>query len=200
LEIGALLSTIFTNPIELSLVFDIPSIVQNWSNLQQQTNCPSLPPELQNANLNQIAGNQEILQKVIQRVIYAAADKGLSSTTISFEVVLRDLQKCINDRSIPTGGLVFDAAHAAAIECCEIFMTTDDSLAYSMRPIARAIEKQSHGKWKPAVVENAKQLKEALTRVHHVKRGIAHLDSTINLAYRQILPNEAARCFSALEA
>jgi hypothetical protein len=162
MEIGAMLPAIFTLPMELSFILDVQSIVENWSALQEATHCGGLPAEVQNAAPAQLAVNPGLFRTVVQRLIYAAASVGLVSTTISFEIVLRELQTSINSRIIPSGGLAFDADHAAALPSCSVFMTTDETFATSLRTIAGDLAERTSGRIAPKVVVNARQLSRAI--------------------------------------
>lgn len=171
MEIGGLLPTIFTMPMEMSLVFDIPHIVERWPEFQKELGCASLPDEVRQADYKKLAADPRMLYGVIQHAIYAASGVGLVSTTLSFQVVLRDIQKCINDKAIPTGGLVFDAGHAAALKRFDIFMTADMNFADSLKTMAGVIEERSKGQLQPDVVMNAKQLSKALQSRSTKSRG-----------------------------
>lgn len=161
MEIGGLLPTIFTRPMEMSLLFDIPHIVEKWRELQKMVGCGPLPLAIQKADRQQLV-SEAALTVVIQHAIYAACRIGLVSTTLSFQTILLDLQKCINKKVIPTGGLLFDAGHAPAMKFCDIFMTTDSDLAESMKTMARFIGDRTQGQFMPQVVTNPKQLLDAL--------------------------------------
>ena len=162
MEIGELLRTNFTLPMELQLVFSVPGLVAAWPSIQKATRCDPLPEKVRKADPSQLLG-LPMFYVVLRALIAAVTNIGLPSTTLSFQIILRDLQKCIHDRRIPTGGLVFDAGHAAALTRVDVFMTADVTLAESLKTMAGTIQPMP-GKQRPDIVSNAKQLAEALAR------------------------------------
>lgn len=162
MEINRLLPMTFRLPMEILIVFDVPHIVSNWSKLQALVPCGPLPIRVRKASQKELLSDPAILQTVIQHAVRAAAKVGLISTELSFQIILRDLQKCINDKEIPTGGLVFDADHAAALKRFDIIATADTNLFDSLGTMARSIEKRSQARLKRNVVTNANQLEKTL--------------------------------------
>jgi hypothetical protein len=162
MEIGRHLPTIFTLPMELSLILDLPRIVEHWPAMQRATDCAALPDTVRQADRAELCVNPSLFREIVQCLIYAVVNVGLVSTTISFETVLRELQSSINDRDIPSGGLTFDADHAAYLPSCTVFMTTDEAFAASLRTMAARLAQQTGGRVAPQIVGNALQLSRAI--------------------------------------
>ena len=99
---------------------------------------------------------------MLQEVIFAATSAPLVSSAIGYEVIFRDLQRCINDKTIPTGGLAFDADHAAAIMCFNIFISNDRILVESLKTLAKRLSEGSKGLIQPSIVTSAEELKKAI--------------------------------------
>lgn len=161
-EVGRMLTAVFRLPMELQLVFDVPHIVERWPVLQKNVGCPPLPVEVRVAERVQLTADARLVQVVIQQAIFAAAHVGLMTTEIAHQAALLDLQKCINDRQLPTGGLTFDADHATAIKRFHVFICRDTNLAHSLKTIAHMVEDRSNGHWKPQIVCNPRQLADVI--------------------------------------
>jgi hypothetical protein len=161
LEIGLLLTSIFTLPLELQLLFNVPHIVERWPQLEKRTRCP-LPEELRVADAETLRTDPVLGFRVLGKAIEAAARGWLLPTGLGFEVILRDFQKKANARELPTGGLTFDADHAAALVCFHVIVCSDVSFAESLKTLAGKVEKATAGRCCPTVASNAKQLAAAL--------------------------------------
>ena len=164
IEIGSILQAVFRLPLEIPLTFNIPEIVAHWSEVQEATGCAPLPREIQMTDPAELAGNASVAFIVVQHAIRAAGRKGLMSTTIGIQVIVREMQRCMNHEELPTGGLSFDADHAAALKRHDVLVTHDTWLASTLKAIAHKLETATGGKWRPQIVTTAKQLQEALTR------------------------------------
>ena len=164
IEIGQMLRGIFTLPMDIQLTFNIPHIVSRWPELQRKTGCESLPQDIRQASPEALAADPAIARTVIELAIRAAARRGLMTTFLGQQVILREMQRAMNDKDVPTGGLTFDADHAAALVRHEVFITHDEWLAASLKTLAGSIEKETAGHWRPAVVTNAKQLRAVLDK------------------------------------
>jgi hypothetical protein len=139
-------------------------VVERWDEIRKATGCGPLPPELTAVPADELAGDPGAAQAVLEHAIRASARWGLLTTSIGHQVILREMQRCMNDKELPTGGLSFDADHAAALVRHEVFVTFDAGLAASLKTIAAQIDKDTKGQWRPVVVTNAKQLESALTK------------------------------------
>ena len=149
-------------PFELQFVFDIPHIVNKWPEFQSKLGCPPLPSEVLQADSVKLRSDAHLVQTVLQRAIFAAAKVGLITTEISHQAVLLDLQKCINDKKLPTGGLTFDGDHASAIKRFNVFICQEISLTESLKTIAHMVEDRSKGQHKPQIVSTASQLSQVI--------------------------------------
>jgi hypothetical protein len=162
MEVGRILGSVFRLPFERQFVFDIPHLVERWSVVQARTGCKPLPREIVEAGQHAILRDPDIAQKVLQYAIYAATKIGIVPQTFSFEIILRELQNCINDRKLPTGGLIFDADHAAALSFCDVFVSRDATMTANAKTIAKRVAEETSGEWQIDVVGNEKQLAKAL--------------------------------------
>lgn len=162
IEVGRILETVFTLPLEIESMFNIPHLVERWSCIQARTGCRALPREVIEAEESSLTCDPLMVRTVLQHAIYAAARIGLVPQTFAYEVVLRDLQNCINDRRIPTGGLTFDADHAATLSFCDIFVSRDTTMTASAKTIAKRIAEETTGRWQIDVVADERQLAKAL--------------------------------------
>lgn len=92
-----------------------------------------------------------------------AAPKALIASWLSFEVVIEELQKCISDKEVPTGGLTFDADHAAALKRFDVVVCRDEKLTEAMKRLATKVGERSQNRHVPSVVATADQLRAALS-------------------------------------
>jgi hypothetical protein len=155
----------------MQFVFDIPHIVKQWPEFQRKLGCPSLPVEAVQADSIKLRCDTQLVQTVLQRAIFAASKVGLITTEISNQAVLLDLQKCINDKKLPTGGLTFDGDHASAIKRFNVFVCQEVSLAESLKTIARVVEEWSNGRHRPQIVSTARQLSQVVQNRHRILTG-----------------------------
>lgn len=165
IEIGPIISSVFTLPMELELTFDIVPLVRKWSFLRKRTGCEPLPDLIAKADPMELVTNSEYIHDVLQRAILAATNIGLVSTTLRFQTILLEMQKCINDRELPTGGLTFDADHAVSLMWCDIFVTRDEKLAAALKTLAEFVLERSRAQRVIHIVGNAKQLAKALQKI-----------------------------------
>lgn len=161
-QVGAILTAVFRLPMEMQLVFNVPHIVERWPVIQERIGCPPLPNEITGADQGKLATDARLTQTVLQQSIFASAHIGLPSTEISHQAILLDLQKCINDKVVPTGGLTFDGDHASAVLRFNVFICQDTNLAGSLKTIARSVEEKTEGRWKPQIVTNEHQLSRVI--------------------------------------
>ena len=101
---------------------------------------------------------------VIEFAIRAAARQGLLTTSLAVQVILREMQRCMNNVDLPTGGLAFDADHGAALKRHDIVITHDTGFANSLNAMANKLSHDTGGKWRPQIVMTAEQLERALKR------------------------------------
>jgi hypothetical protein len=136
-EIGALLQNIFKLPYDLELTVDIPLLIKRWDDTPQLRREP-LPRYIRETPEEQWEGNPQIAKDVLQKTIRAVARMNLPVLGIGFEVILREMQRNINQRQLPTAGLAFDGDHASAVNRHHIFVTFDEGLANALRAVVNA--------------------------------------------------------------
>jgi len=163
MEIGRLLQSIFDLPMELMLMVDVRPVVRGWGSLKKRLGWKrSLPKEIATANDTTLLADAAAIQTVLQEMVYAATNVPLLSSYVGYEVIFRELQRCFNKQTIPTGGLSFDADHSAAVGCFEIVISNDRMLVDSLKTIAARVEKQSNGRLSPSIVATGAELEKAL--------------------------------------
>jgi hypothetical protein len=141
--------------------FRCPSAYQEWDD-NQFLKSEALPRYIREMAEDQWAGNPQVLKDVLQRTIRVTARMNLPVLGIGFEVILREMQRNMNQRNLPTAGLAFDGDHASAINRHQIFVTFDDGLAGALRAIVNKPRSEAGIGWKTTVVVNEKQLVDAL--------------------------------------
>jgi hypothetical protein len=79
------------------------------------------------------------------------------------------MQQCTYDleTKLPTGGLTFDADHAAGFLRFDVIVCRDVKFAESCKTMANAVEKWSKGRYAPEVVSNGDQVRRAIEMAHH---------------------------------
>jgi len=163
-EIGEMLQAIIHLPLELQLTFDVPHIISRWPDVQRTTGCESLPKDIVQTDERDKLADASIAHRVIEQLIRASGRKGLLTTYLGAEVIILEMQRCMNSEKIPTGGLTFDADHAAALVRHHVFVTHDELLLASLKTMSKRVEEQTEDQWKPEVVDTPKQLKRVLSR------------------------------------
>jgi uncharacterized protein YaiI (UPF0178 family) len=101
---------------------------------------------------------------VVEHAIRAAAQRGLMTTYLAFQVIVREMQRGMNNEELPTGGLTFDAEHAVALKKYNVVVTHDTWFTNTLKAMTGKVEAYTGGKFRPEVATNAKQLREALRR------------------------------------
>lgn len=165
IEIGALLETVLSLPLELELTFNIPEIVGGWAKIQKATACGPIPEEIRTTALPPMLPDSPTTVAVIRHAVHAAARKRLMTTYLAFQVIIREMQRAMAKQEIPTGGLSFDAEHAVALKRFDIVVTRDTWFINTLKAMTGKIEQETDGQWRPQVATNAKQLQDALERV-----------------------------------
>jgi uncharacterized protein YaiI (UPF0178 family) len=163
IEIGSILQSVFRLPLELTLTFDVPEIVAAWPQIQLATNCEGLPSNILSADLSTLVGD-EIAHSIIAHAIRAAARRGLMTTFLGVQVIVREMQRCMNAVALPTGGLAFDADHAAALKRHHVVVTLDEWFANSLNAMTKKLEELTGNKWKPEIITTANQLQRVLSK------------------------------------
>lgn len=164
MEVGPILSSVFTLPLELEIMFDIPKLAARLKELESEWKRTLLEKYAREAKASDYTANPRLTRAVLLAAIRAATKPGIPTSYIGFQIVLRELQQCFNRQTLPTGGLTFDVQHAGAIAHFDIVMTTDTTLAGNLKTMANYIEQRSNGVRHCAVVSDAKQLKKALAQ------------------------------------
>lgn len=162
MEVGPILSSVFTLPFEMEVMFDIPKLAAALKELETEWSRTLLEKEVREARRSDFAANPRLTRAILQGAIRAATYVGIPTSYIGFQVVIRELQQCFNRRALPTGGLTFDVQHAGAIAHFDIVMTTDTIFAENLKTMANHIEEQSNGVRRCAIVTDAKQFQWAL--------------------------------------
>jgi hypothetical protein len=160
-EIGALLQNVFQLPYDLDLTFDVPLLIKQWDD-NQFLKSEALPRYIREMAEDQWAGNPQVLKDVLQRTVRVAARMNLPVLGIGFEVILREMQRNMNQRNLPTAGLAFDGDHASAINRHQIFVTFDDGFAGALRAIVNKPRSETGIGWNTTIVANEKQLVDVL--------------------------------------
>jgi hypothetical protein len=160
-EIGALLQNIFKLPYDLELTVDVPLRIRSWDATPQLKREP-LPRYIRETPEEQWEGNPQIARDVLQKAIRVAARMNLPVLGIGFEVILKEMQRNINQRQLPTAGLAFDGDHASAINRHQIFVTFDEGLANALRAVVNAPRNETGIQWQTTIVINERQLIDAL--------------------------------------
>jgi hypothetical protein len=163
LEIGTLLQSIFTLPMELILLFDLAEIRRGLLRVETEKKWVLLSGDVRTVPDVQLV-QPPFTAAILHGAIRAASYAGLVTTSVGYQTVLLEIQKRLNAGQQPTAGLTFDADHSVAITRFEIFATTDGIFAGGLKTIASSLEKRTKGEWRPQVVTNPKQLREALNR------------------------------------
>lgn len=149
-------------PMDLELSFRCSSIIDAWPMIQKVSGCESLPKDVALApELKRIA-SLEVVLPVIRASVGAAARMGLLTGTVAYSVILRELQRMVNDKDIPSGSLTFDADHASALTWCSVVVTRDTEFAKSLKTIARELDKTTGGHWSPRICSTPEQLAKEL--------------------------------------
>jgi len=165
IEVGLLLETVFSLPLELELTFNIPAIVRGWGRIQEATGCKPLPEEIRRNSVPPSFPDSPTTVAVIRHAVHAAARERLLTTYLAFQVIIREMQRAMAKEKVPTGGLSFDAEHAVALKRFDIVVTHDTWFENTLRAMTGKIEEETGGQWRPQVATNAKQLQDALERV-----------------------------------
>jgi hypothetical protein len=161
-EVGMLMRSICTLPMEIELTFNIPHLVELWPEMQRKLKCDPLPEQIRAAQPEKLIADSAIIYEVLRLAIRAAARAGLMTGYLGYQVILRELQQCMNDKVVPTGGLTFDADHAAALTRHHVFVCRDVKLAESLKTLAKKVSETTQGQWNAQVVSTPKQLAKVL--------------------------------------
>jgi hypothetical protein len=101
IEVGGILHAVFRLPLELSVTFDIPEIVANWAEIQDATGCEPLPEEIRTRNPLELGADPDAAITVLQHALRAAARNGLLTGELAVQVILREMQRGMNNQEIP---------------------------------------------------------------------------------------------------
>jgi hypothetical protein len=164
-ELGLMFRSVLPLPGSLELTIDAASLVPVWSEKITTRGGPPLPKGIWaawSADPGNLVGPRPEFYAMLETAIHAAPDALLASW-LSFEVVIEELQKCISDKEIPTGGLTFDADHAAALKRFNVVVCRDEKLTEAMKRLARKVGERCNGQHVPVVVATGDQLRAALS-------------------------------------
>jgi hypothetical protein len=174
-EIGACLDSVLPLPHELDIVFHIPWLVAHWNEIMGALGTGPLPKDIIEAGPEGVLDIPGSVVRVLQHAIYASGNAtptgGLYVPTLAYQVILREMQQSFNDLKLPTGGLTFDADHAAALLRFDILVCRDVAFAENCKTLAKQLEKWSKGKLLPEVVATPDQLHNAIEAVYKRKNS-----------------------------
>jgi hypothetical protein len=163
MEIGRLLETIFDLPLELMLMLNITPVVRNWDGIKKSLGWKrSIPKEIATADEKMLLSETGVFRTVLQEMVFAATKAPLISSRVGYEVIFRELQRCFNQKKVPTGGLAFDADHSAAVCCFDVILSNDEMLVGSLKTLSGMVSEQSKGVLQPSVITTAKEVERAL--------------------------------------
>ncbi len=147
---------------DLELSFRCSPIINAWPTIQRLSGCESLPKDVALAPEPKRIASPDVVYPVIRASVGAAARMGLLTGTVAYSVILRELQRMVNDKDIPSGSLTFDADHAAALTWCSLVVTRDAEFAKSLKTIAAELDKATGGQWSPRICTTPEQLAKEL--------------------------------------
>ena len=164
-EIGQCLDAVFKDMILVMLTFNVPELRENWDAICAKINKKiSLPKSVFEADDTAIATDPMIAAECLGHFFRHVARGELLSPQVVQQVVIGELEMCLNRGEIPTGGLGFDSEHAAMLNHVNVFVTSDTRLENLAKRAAKLIQGATTGQWDVAVVSNPDQLAAAINR------------------------------------
>jgi hypothetical protein len=158
LDAGGAIKSLFDPPLLMSLTFDTDALVQDWLTLQVKRKLPSLPKDVVQATPTQRRVDLELQAAILETAMQAWSSLPPLTALVSYESVLRELQRRLNDRDLPTPGVVFDADHAACLRHVDVFVTEDGLFGEIVGALARTVEENTVVRHRVAVVTSAAEL------------------------------------------
>ena len=125
LDVNAALEATFTIPMALELTLNFAALVADWPAAQAKLSLRSMPREVVAASPEKQAFDSNMQVAIIDIAVHAWSDARPLTAGISYESLLRELQRKLNDKELPTEGVVLDADHAGCLRRVDIFHTED---------------------------------------------------------------------------
>jgi hypothetical protein len=162
-EIGQCLEAVFGDVLLIMLTFDTGELRRQWDGLCKTLKVSvSMPKEFAVADPVACETDATLAMAGLGQFFRHVARDALLSPQVAHQVILGQLEICLNAGEIPTGGVGFDAEHAAMLAHVNVFVTSDTQLENLAKRAAKKIEKATGGQWLVEVVSNADQLRKAL--------------------------------------
>lgn len=157
-EIGECLNAVFEDFYLLLMTFDIFALKQNWESICQRIGKNvSMPKSLALADE---AGcmDEKVSAEGLGQFFRHVSRGELLSPRIVNQIVIGEIEMCLNKGEVPTGGLGFDAEHAAMLMNADVFITTDNRLENLAKRAAQMVKDATMGRHTVAVVRDADEL------------------------------------------
>lgn len=145
----------------LELTIDALAIRSAWPKMQKELGAPGLPKEVAVAPAEELGPCSPKYYQTLEAALRVAG-RALLVAALGYEVVIQELQKCVNDKDLPTEGLTFDADHAAVLKRVDIFVTRDKKFGETLKSLSKIVEGQTSPKHSPKVVATEEQLRAVL--------------------------------------
>ena len=140
-------SQVFVYLEDLISTIDFYNIVTNWNNkspIEKKKN--SGIKQLEKEIVNRITNKKETLKdyRIILNEIIQRFYKQLNFPQISNYIIVKDLEKGLNNGKIPTGGVVLDSSHSIACLYTNILLSRDERLNSSVNYWFKQIKKDEN--------------------------------------------------------
>ncbi len=157
-EIGECLNAVFEDFYLLLMTFDIYALKQNWETVCQRIGKKlGMPKSLALADETGCLGEMVSAEGLGHFFRHVSRGELLSPRIVN-QIVIGELEMCLNKGEVPTGGLGFDAEHAAMLMNADVFITTDTRLENLARRAAQMVKDATRGQHTVAVVGDADEL------------------------------------------
>lgn len=158
LDVTAGLDATFVSPMSLDLTLDTSTLVADWPAQQSRMGLRSMPKDVVSAPLEKQAFDSNMRVAIIDTAIQAWASKHPLTATLSYESLLYELQRKLNNKELPTKGVVLDADHAGSLRRVDIFYTEDGLFGEIVGALAESVAKRTEGRHQPVVRTSASGL------------------------------------------
>ena len=162
LDVSAGLETIFASPMSLDLTLDTAALVDEWPAQQARLGLRSMPKDVMSAPPEKQAFDSDMQAAIIDTAIQAWASRQPLTSSVSYESLLRELQRKLNDKELPTEGVVLDADHAAALRRVDVFYTEDALFGEIAGALAEYVALRTDGAHRPVVATTPTGLAQIL--------------------------------------
>lgn len=157
-EIGECLSSVFEDFYLLLATFDIFALKQNWESICQTIGKTIGMPKSLALSDEVGCADENVASEALGHFFRHVSRGELLSPRIVNQIVIGELEMCLTKGRIPTGGLGFDAEHAAILPTMNVFVTSDIRLQNLARRAAQMIKNATKGHHSVAVVGDAGEL------------------------------------------